>query len=438
MTRPLLSVGLALVLAFGAPPTAGWSQDPTPSETAESVAQEGSEVQPEPEQAPDTRKGKSDREGYKPGWGQIIVGGILIGLGLTVFKPSKADERAVDYEVIPEIERKYRVLSSGAHAERLARVTERLVPAIPANQMRHPVLIQALDSDEINAFTLPGGHIYFFRGLMDIMPDDAQLAGVLGHEIGHVNKAHFRSMFKQSVLIQGLFYVGIGATGRNAGRWKKEAVAAAGNVAGILAMLKFSRNHEYEADQKGVEYSRLAGYPEDSMARALQALDGAKSGKGPPGWLATHPPAPDRIARVTPKPQGPKEAPARPVEKLDHSGHVVVGAHQKGKAAVVVHGKMGTESVEPADLVYHGPEGTREVSSGELESAGLDLTPEGLVDSQRNQFYGFSQQGQDARQRGFEALREFLRPTQPPKAAPKAIEFQPEPVIEAVRAQAGF
>ena len=89
-------------------------------------------------------------------------------MGLTVAKPTRADESAVDYELIPEID------------------------------------VKVLDSSTVNAFTLPGGHFYLFTGLMDAMPDDAELAGVIGHEIGHVNKAHFRSMVRNSAVLEGV------------------------------------------------------------------------------------------------------------------------------------------------------------------------------------------------------------------------------------------
>lgn len=434
MTK-LLAVVLSAALAWPAlPASAQEAAEPQAEEQAaagESSAREGSRGQDDHRDQDDERHRHDDGGGYKPDWGAIILGGAIIGLALA-FKPSKEDERAVDSSAVPEIESKYKVVRDGPYVERLERVTARLKAAIPVKEMRHEVHVAVLDSKEVNAFTLPGGHIYFFTGLMDRMPDDDQLAGVLGHEIGHVNRHHFRTSFSQSLVIQGLFYAGIGATGRG-GRWKQEAVALGGNVLGTLALLKFSRNHEYEADRKGVEYSRLAGYPADSMARGLQALMGDSGDQGPPGWLRTHPPTPDRVARATPKPE-PAPEPYR--QALDHSGHVMAGLHRKGDAAVMVHAEIGDGGGALTDLVYQDKKGTWHVPAEAFEAAGFALVPEGLVELEKNRLYAFAKSEADKDQKGFDKVRDFVKAAA--KARPRAmasVSLQPEERVRAVAAE---
>lgn len=306
------------------------------------------------------------------------------------------------------------------------------VPAIPAKEMRHEIHVAVLDSKEVNAFTLPGGHIYFFTGLIDRMPNDSHLAGVLGHEIGHVNRHHFRTSFSQSLVMQGLFYAGIGATGRG-GRWREEAVVLGGNALGTLGMLKFSRNHEYEADRKGVEYSQLAGYPPDSMARGLGALMGPEGDQGPPGWLRTHPPTEDRIARALPKPAA---APEPYREALDHSGHATAGAHVKGDASILVHAELGDAGGAVADLVYQDKKGTWHIPASAFEAGGLELTPQGLVDARRGRALGFSKTADDRDQKGFDAVRNFLKESKkaPPRVASQ-VDLVPTERVGAVAAE---
>ncbi|HPW18815.1 MAG TPA: M48 family metalloprotease [Candidatus Aminicenantes bacterium] len=160
-----------------------------------------------------------------------------------------------------------------------------------------PWRFTVLDSPVVNAFAVPGGAIYVTRGILAMMNSEAELAAVLGHEIGHVNARHSMSqMSKQQAAAIGL------ALGSAISRKFAQYAGLAGTGLQVL-FLKFSRDNENEADALGVDYARAAGYDPADMAATFVALQriGDLSGSGAgalPGFLSTHPLTPDRIAHV--------------------------------------------------------------------------------------------------------------------------------------------
>ncbi len=159
-----------------------------------------------------------------------------------------------------------------------------------------------IDSDIVNAFALPGGFIHVSRGLLALANSEAELAGVLAHEIGHVTARHAAQRHSQSVLA-GL---GINVIGVLTGI--REAANLAGSVA-ELYLKSYSREHEFEADTLGVRYLRRAGYDSRAVANFLASLRAhsqleAKLQGLPEGtvdqrnWMATHPRTVDRVERA--------------------------------------------------------------------------------------------------------------------------------------------
>lgn len=158
-----------------------------------------------------------------------------------------------------------------------------------------------LDSPIVNAFALPGGFVYISRGLMALAGDEAELAGVLGHEIGHVVARHSAQRISQSMLAQ----FGVGLLGTVAGR---ESTQLAGTVAGLY-LRSYSRDQELEADMLGIRYLRRTGYDLNAMAsflerlRANSQLEAKIAGRSPnevDGYdiTATHPRTVDRVQRA--------------------------------------------------------------------------------------------------------------------------------------------
>ncbi len=158
-----------------------------------------------------------------------------------------------------------------------------------------------LDSPIVNAFALPGGFVYISRGLMALAGDEAELAGVLGHEIGHVVARHSAQRQSQAMLAQ----LGVGLLGAVTGR---ESTQLAGTVAGLY-LRGYSRDQELEADMLGVRYLRRAGYDVGAMAsflermRANSRLEARIAERSPDevdqfDITATHPRTADRVQRA--------------------------------------------------------------------------------------------------------------------------------------------
>ncbi len=153
---------------------------------------------------------------------------------------------------------------------------------------------KVLDSPVVNAFALPGGYVYFTRGILAHFNNEAEFAGVLGHEIGHVTARHgARQAAKQTLAQVGLI----------AGLVLSPKFAQFANEAsqGVqLLLLKNSRDHESESDELGVEYSTKIGYDAHYMADFFQTLSRMqeKSGQVLPEFLSTHPDPGNRNIRV--------------------------------------------------------------------------------------------------------------------------------------------
>jgi predicted Zn-dependent protease len=153
-----------------------------------------------------------------------------------------------------------------------------------------------VDSPVINAFATPDGHVYFTRGIMAYFNDEAQFAGVLGHELGHITAQHGKKQQTRSTI------AGIGMLLGSivAPRLMQSVGGVAQQVVG-LGMLKYGRDDENEADGLGVKYSTKIGYDASHMADFFQTLERteAQSGAGSiPTFLSTHPNSADRYTRV--------------------------------------------------------------------------------------------------------------------------------------------
>ena len=152
-----------------------------------------------------------------------------------------------------------------------------------------------VDSPAVNAFALPGGYIYITRGILPYLDNEAQLAGVLGHEIGHVAARHSAQQYTRSaatsvgVLIGSIFV---------------PAVRPFGNLAesGLgMMFLKYSRENEVQADSLGAEYAAAGGWDPAQVPEFLTTLsriDEVSDRSGTPNWLQTHPQPENRVERV--------------------------------------------------------------------------------------------------------------------------------------------
>lgn len=156
---------------------------------------------------------------------------------------------------------------------------------------------RVLDADVINAFAVPGGFVYFTRGILANMNNEAQFAGVLGHEIGHVTARHSVSQQTRQVFGQ------LGIIAAVIAKPELAQFAEAASQGLQLLYLKNSRDHESQSDELGVEYSSKVGYDAREMAKFFQTLEremAYKSGNQRlPEFLSTHPNPGNRFVNVT-------------------------------------------------------------------------------------------------------------------------------------------
>ncbi len=152
-----------------------------------------------------------------------------------------------------------------------------------------------LDDPTVNAFAMPGGYIYITRGILAHLNSEAQLAGVLGHEIGHVTARHgAKQMTQQQVLGLGL------AVGAAFSSTVRDYSSAAQQALGLL-MLKYSRDDETQADELGVEYTTRAGWDARQIPATYAMLKrvSERAGQRLPGFMSTHPDPGDREQRTS-------------------------------------------------------------------------------------------------------------------------------------------
>jgi predicted Zn-dependent protease len=152
------------------------------------------------------------------------------------------------------------------------------------------------DHQTINAFALPGGQIFITRALFDRLENEAQLAGVLGHETGHVINRHAAEHMAKGQLGQSLVTaVGIGASDS---RDREQLAAYAAMMANQMLQLKYSRNDELEADKYGLKYMSQAGFTPAAMLDVMRILKEASGKPGGSDIFATHPNPDARIEQI--------------------------------------------------------------------------------------------------------------------------------------------
>lgn len=154
--------------------------------------------------------------------------------------------------------------------------------------------ITVLDDDEqVNAFALPGGPMYIYTGLLLLAEDEAEVAGVLAHELGHVVKRHSANQLGTQFGVQLLMSITLGEE-------PEQLAQLAANIAGAGAMARFSRDDERQADDVGLRYTAAVGYDPSGLVTlfAKMARLGGGGGSTIERFLASHPATDERIARI--------------------------------------------------------------------------------------------------------------------------------------------
>src|SRR5271163_1815613 len=274
-------------------PTAPAGQDPsktqtppqpTPPQPAPSAQTQTPQDQPVPQQ--DTVNPKNSKEDVN------AIGNRNVGKGPNFYSLER--EIGLGKQLAQEVERSSKLIDDPVVTEYVNRVGQNLVRNSDA---KVPFTIKVIDSDEVNAFALPGGFFYVNSGLILRAQEEAELAGVMAHEISHVTARHgtrqaTKGEIAQLATIPLMLFGPVG--------WAGYALYEGLNIAIPLGFLKFSRDDEREADYLGLQYMYKAGYDPNAYITFFERIQADE--KRRPGTIpkvfSTHPPTPERIERT--------------------------------------------------------------------------------------------------------------------------------------------
>lgn len=219
------------------------------------------------------------------------------------FVPTGALEGQAEQQYVQTMQdaKSKRALAPDNHpqVQRLRAITNKLIPyALPWNARAKEWKweVNLLGSSQINAYCMPGGKIAFYTGILDSLKlTDDEVAIVMGHEIAHALREHGAERAGKS-LVTNLAVRGLALFAEAKG-YNGEMVAGLGNAGANLAMLKFSRDDETEADVVGLDIAARAGYDPRAGVVLWQKM-GFINKKAPPKWLSTHPAGDDRINEI--------------------------------------------------------------------------------------------------------------------------------------------
>lgn len=205
---------------------------------------------------------------------------------LSVDEPT---EIRIGQQAAADIERQYGVVNDPVQTPRIQTIGRRI--AAVSERPNLPWTFRILNTNAVNAFALPGGYLYVTRGLLAQNVSDAELSGVMGHEIAHVNQRHSVKAIERGMQYQLLSDLIL----RNSG----EGLRTAANLAVQYAVeLPHSRSDEYEADDVGIRLAYNAGYPANGLLAFLQRLQALSGPSRTPEWMSTHPLTAERIDRA--------------------------------------------------------------------------------------------------------------------------------------------
>jgi predicted Zn-dependent protease len=255
--------------------------NPTPPPAADT--KKGQPGQDAPIASPDTVSPKNSKEDVEK------IGDRGVGKGVNFY--SIEHEIGLGKSLAQEVERSSKLIDDPVITEYVNRVGQNLVRNSDA---KVPFTIKVIDSDEVNAFALPGGFFYVNSGLILRAQEESELAGVMAHEIAHVAARHGTKQATKGELVQlasipAMIFVPYG--------WAGYAAFQGANFLIPMTFLKFSRDAEKEADYLGLQYMYKAGYDPNSYVTFFERIQADE--KRRPGTIgkafSTHPPTQDRI-----------------------------------------------------------------------------------------------------------------------------------------------
>ena len=230
----------------------------------------------------------------------IVACLILLLLGCATTGPggkrsliliSTSQEVSIGESLVKDIESQQKVTDDSVLADYVNRLGQEIAGVSDRRDVEYH--FKVLESPEINAFACPGGFIYVYTGLLKTMDNEAQLAGVLAHEIGHVVARHSVKRLQKALGLQVLLSIALGES--------NELTQKAVSAGFVVIMQGYSRKNEFEADYDGALYMTNAGYHPRGMVQLFGKFKEMEKGRKHSfvdQLLASHPPTADRIAKV--------------------------------------------------------------------------------------------------------------------------------------------
>jgi len=266
------------------------TSQPAPAQTPPPDAQSQQPAQPAGAQG-EKPVTQSDDPNVKAGSKQDVnaIGNRSVGHGLNFY--SLEHEIALGKQLAQEVDRNAKFIDDPVVTEYVNRVAQNLVRNSDAQV---PFTVKVIDSDQVNAFALPGGFFYVMSGLILHADEESEMAGAMAHEIAHVCARHgtktaTKGEIMQLASIPAMIFIPYG--------WAGYAIYQGMNFAIPLTFLKFTRDQEREADFLGLQYMYKAGYDPNSFVSFFEKVEALE--KKQPGTIpkvfSTHPPTPDRI-----------------------------------------------------------------------------------------------------------------------------------------------
>ncbi|MHB0937107.1 MAG: M48 family metallopeptidase [Armatimonadota bacterium] len=210
-------------------------------------------------------------------------GGGILSIG-------EEQEIAIGKQAAVDIEREFTVLPNDPGAARVERLGRKI--AAGSERPNLPWTFKVVDEKAPNAFALPGGPIYVTKGLLDMQVTDDELAGVLAHEVAHINQRHSAKRIEQALTIAIVSDIALQ-------RADNMTRAAVGLAVQFGIELPHSRAAEYEADALGIRLAYNAGTGAMGLVDFLKRLDAMPDAPKSPEWMQSHPATKARIERTT-------------------------------------------------------------------------------------------------------------------------------------------
>lgn len=205
---------------------------------------------------------------------------------------STSDEILMGRDIHRKISRNNKVIRGTTQAARLERIGQRVARVSDRQDYQYKFFL--IDKKDMNAFTTPGGNIYLYKGLMEQLITDDQIASVLAHEIGHCAARHTVKKFQAALgvdLLQSLIFGQLGAA-------QQQTASLSSNMLMNIVFSSYGRQDEYESDRLGVKYMYLAGYDLNGIIEAFEVLKREAEGSQGLLILRSHPFLDDRIKEV--------------------------------------------------------------------------------------------------------------------------------------------